>query len=179
MGGLVERIIPRNSTIPTARAQEIHHLQGRPDGDGHPLGAEASAKLGERLPVAWRASSCAAFPRWWPAPRASAWSFQVDADGLLHVSAREETSGVEAAIASSRATAGPDDEIARMLKRMLQHLPSPTCARRSLRESRVEARAHASLATRSALAVRRRLAEADERSDIDALLRRSRRSGGR
>jgi len=95
-------------------------------------------------------------------------SFQVDADGLLHVSAREETSGVEAAISVKPSYGLSDDEVARMLRESFSTAEADMQAR-SLRESRVEAE-RMLLATRAALAVDGDLLNADERSAIDALL---------
>src|SRR2546423_8460093 len=95
-------------------------------------------------------------------------SFQVDADGLLHVTAREETSGVEAAIAVKPSYGLSDEAIARMLSEGFSTAEADMQAR-SLRESRVEAE-RMLLATRSALVADGDLLTQDERGAIDALL---------
>jgi molecular chaperone HscA len=99
-------------------------------------------------------------------------TFQVDADGLLSVSARELTSGVEAAIVVKPSYGLSDEQVARMLKEGFATAESDMAAR-SLREAQVEAERMA-LATESALAADGDLLEAAERAAIDALVERVR-----
>ena len=167
MGGLVERIIPRNSTIPTARAQDFTTFK-----DGQTAIA-IHVVQGEREVV----SDCRSLARFElrgiPPMVAGAArvrvSFQVDADGLLNVTAREETSGVEAAITVKPSYGLADDEIARMLKESFS-TAEQDMVERALRESRVEAERMV-LATHSALAADGDLLSSAQRAEVDALLR--------
>ena len=166
MGGLVERIIPRNSTIPTARAQDFTTFK-----DGQTAIA-IHVVQGEREVV----SDCRSLARFElrgiPPMVAGAArvrvSFAVDADGLLNVTAREESSGVEATIAVKPSYGLGDDEIARMLTESFSSAEADM-VERSLRESRVEAE-RMTLATRAALAADGDLLGAEEHASIEALL---------
>jgi molecular chaperone HscA len=166
MGGLVERIIERNATIPVAKAQDFTTYQ-----DGQSAMA-LHVVQGERDLVADCRSLARFELRGIPPMAAGAArirvTFQVDADGLLSVSARELGSGVEASIVVKPSYGLADDEIARMLQEGFAHADTDMAARR-LAEARVEAE-RMLLATASALAADGELLEAGERSAIEELM---------
>ena len=166
MGGLVERIVPRNQTIPTAMAQDFTTYQ-----DGQTALA-LHVVQGERdLVVDCR--SLARFElRGIPPMVAGAArirvTFTVDADGLLSVAAREEGSGVEAHIVVKPSYGLSDDEITRMLQESFSTAQQDMQAR-TLAEARLDAD-RMLLATSSALAGDADLLNADEREHIDLLM---------
>ena len=148
MGGLVERIVERNSTIPTAKAQDFTTYQ-----DGQTALA-LHVVQGERELVADCRSLARFELRGIPPMVAGAArirvTFEVDADGLLKVSAHELISGVQSTITVKPSYGLADDDIARMLRESFAEADADAAAR-SLREARVDADRMV-LATRSALA---------------------------
>jgi molecular chaperone HscA len=166
IGGLVERIVLRNETIPTAKAQDfttyvdgqtalaLHVVQGERDlvADCRSL---ARFELRGIPPMAAGAARIRV-------------TFTVDADGLLSVSALEQTSGVEAHITVKPSYGLADAQIAQMLQDSFNTAEADMKAR-ALAEARVDADRMV-LATQSALAADGDLLDAVQRQGIDALL---------
>ncbi len=167
MGGLVERIVPRNETIPTAKAQDfttykdgqtalaLHVVQGERDlvQDCRSL---ARFELRGIPPMAAGAARIRV-------------TFTVDADGLLNVSAKEQGSGVEARIDVKPSYGLSDDQIAKMLQDSFSTAEQDMKAR-ALAEARVDAD-RMLMATRSALNADRDLLSAPEQADIESLMK--------
>jgi molecular chaperone HscA len=166
MGGLVERIVPRNETIPTAKAQDfttyqdgqtalaLHVVQGERD-LVHDCRSLARFELRGIPPMAAGAARIRV-------------TFTVDADGLLSVSAREQGSGVEARIDVKPSYGLSDEQIAKMLQESFATAEQDIKAR-ALTEARVDAD-RMLIATRSALDADAHLLPASEREQIAVLM---------
>ena len=166
MGGLVERIVLRNETIPTAKAQDFTTYQ-----DGQTALA-LHVVQGERDLVADCRSLARFELRGIPPMAAGAArirvTFTVDADGLLNVSAREQVSGVESRIDVKPTYGLGDDQIARMLQDSFTTADADMKSR-ALVEARVDLD-RMLLATSSALAADGDLLSVSDRTQVDALM---------
>ncbi|MEO7400083.1 MAG: Fe-S protein assembly chaperone HscA [Polaromonas sp.] len=166
MGGLVERIVPRNQTIPTAMAQDFTTYQ-----DGQTALA-LHVVQGERDLVADCRSLARFELRGIPPMVAGAArirvTFTVDADGLLSVDAKEQGSGVQARIDVKPSYGLSDEEIARMLQESFSTAQQDMQAR-ALAEARLDAD-RMILATKSALASDADLLDVPERGQIESLI---------
>lgn len=166
MGGVVEKILPRNTTIPATRTQRFTtYVDGQTGFDLHVVQGERELAKDNRSLARFTLRGIPPMPA--GAARLLV-TFRVDADGLLHVTAREETTGKEQTVEVKPSYGLTDEDVEKMLLDSFEHAEEDI-HQRQLIERTVEAQAMIA-ATEKALASDGDLLDEDERAEIDGAL---------
>ena len=130
MGGAVAKVIARNSTIPCHATRGLHHLRRQPDRHRLPRRA-GRARAGRRTAAPWGASSSTGIPPMPAGMARVAVRFHIDANGMLTVTAKEESSGKSASIEVTPMNGLTDGEVEQMLETAYSHAREDMDARRA------------------------------------------------